>query len=54
MTAKMRVLSKKKVRELVLYSPAHIDRMPVIIAPADYGSWLSPDEPDPRDLLRPT
>src|SRR5438477_836833 len=32
---------------------AHIhDRMPAILAPADYTRWLS-DEPDPRDLLRP-
>jgi len=28
------------------------DRMPVILAPADYVRWLS-DEPDPRDLMRP-
>jgi len=28
------------------------DRMPAILAPADYARWLS-DEPDPRDLLRP-
>jgi putative SOS response-associated peptidase YedK len=28
------------------------DRMPLIIAPADYERWLS-DEPDPRDLMRP-
>jgi putative SOS response-associated peptidase YedK len=27
------------------------DRMPVILAPADYGRWLS-EEPDPRDLMR--
>lgn len=27
MTTKMRLLSKKQVRELVLYSPAHIDRL---------------------------
>lgn len=29
------------------------DRMPVILAPADYKRWLSDMEPDPRDLLRP-
>ena len=29
------------------------DRMPVIIAPRDYGRWLSPLDPDPRDLLVP-
>lgn len=29
------------------------DRMPVILDPADYGRWLSPDERDPRDLLKP-
>jgi putative SOS response-associated peptidase YedK len=28
------------------------DRMPVILAPADYGRWLG-DEPDLRELLRP-
>ena len=28
------------------------DRMPVILAPADYIRWLS-EEPDPRDLMRP-
>lgn len=28
------------------------DRMPVILAPADYDRWLGL-EPDPRDLLRP-
>ena len=28
------------------------DRMPVIIAEADWSRWLS-DEPDPRDLLKP-
>ena len=27
------------------------DRMPLILAPADYGRWLS-TEPDPHDLLR--
>ena len=25
--------------------------MPLILAPDDYGRWLS-DEPDPRDLMR--
>jgi putative SOS response-associated peptidase YedK len=28
------------------------DRMPLVLAPADYARWLS-DEPDPRDLMRP-
>jgi hypothetical protein len=28
------------------------DRMPVILAPADYARWLG-DEPDPHDLMRP-
>jgi putative SOS response-associated peptidase YedK len=28
------------------------DRMPLILAPADYVRWLS-DEPNPHDLLRP-
>ena len=28
------------------------DRMPVILAPADYARWLG-DEPDPRDLMQP-
>ena len=28
------------------------DRMPVVLAPADYDRWLE-DEPDPRDLMRP-
>jgi putative SOS response-associated peptidase YedK len=28
------------------------DRMPVILAPADYGRWLG-EEPDPCDLMRP-
>jgi putative SOS response-associated peptidase YedK len=35
-----------------LVSAIH-DRMPVIIAPEDYTRWLSPLEPDPRDLLVP-
>jgi putative SOS response-associated peptidase YedK len=29
------------------------DRMPVIIASADYHRWLSPLEPDPNDLMKP-
>jgi putative SOS response-associated peptidase YedK len=29
------------------------DRMPVIIPPEAYDRWLSPAEPDPRDLLVP-
>ena len=29
------------------------DRMPVIVPPAAYDRWLSPTEPDPRDLLLP-
>jgi putative SOS response-associated peptidase YedK len=33
-----------------LIAPIH-DRMPVIIAPEAYDRWLSPLEPDPRDLL---
>lgn len=28
------------------------DRMPVILAPADYGTWIGP-EADPADLMRP-
>jgi putative SOS response-associated peptidase YedK len=28
------------------------DRMPLIIAPADYERWLG-DEPDPQNLMRP-
>jgi putative SOS response-associated peptidase YedK len=28
------------------------DRMPVVLAPADYPRWLG-EEPDPRDLMRP-
>jgi putative SOS response-associated peptidase YedK len=35
-----------------LVAPIH-DRMPVILAPKDYDRWLSPLEPDPRDLLKP-
>jgi putative SOS response-associated peptidase YedK len=29
------------------------DRMPVIVAPDNYTRWLSPIDPDPRDLLVP-
>ena len=29
------------------------DRMPVILAPADYGRWLDVSAADPADLLRP-
>ena len=29
------------------------DRMPVILAPDAFDRWLSPIEPDPRDLLAP-
>ena len=29
------------------------DRMPVIIPPIAYDRWLSPLDPDPRDLLVP-
>jgi putative SOS response-associated peptidase YedK len=29
------------------------DRMPVILPPQSYDRWLSPDDPDPRDLLVP-
>ena len=29
------------------------DRMPVILAPQNFDRWLSPIEPDPRDLLVP-
>jgi putative SOS response-associated peptidase YedK len=35
-----------------LPAPIH-NRMPVILAPAEYDRWLSTAEPDPRDLLRP-
>jgi len=35
-----------------LIRPIH-DRMPVIIAPIQYDRWLSPLDPDPRDLLVP-
>jgi putative SOS response-associated peptidase YedK len=35
-----------------LMSTIH-DRMPVIVAPENYDRWLSPLEPDPRDLLVP-
>jgi putative SOS response-associated peptidase YedK len=33
-----------------LIAPIH-DRMPVILPPPAFGRWLSPVEPDPRDLL---
>lgn len=33
-------------------APVH-DRMPVIVAPADWGAWLSGDPALARDLLRP-
>jgi putative SOS response-associated peptidase YedK len=35
-----------------LLAPIH-DRMPVILAPKDFDRWLSPLDPDPRDLLKP-
>jgi putative SOS response-associated peptidase YedK len=35
-----------------LVAPIH-NRMPVIIPPEAYDRWLSPVEPDPRDLLAP-
>jgi putative SOS response-associated peptidase YedK len=35
-----------------LIEPIH-DRMPVILPPDAYERWLSPVEPDPRDLLQP-
>jgi putative SOS response-associated peptidase YedK len=35
-----------------LVRPIHT-RMPVIIAPIQYDRWLSPLDPDPRDLLVP-
>ena len=35
-----------------LLAPIH-DRMPVIVPPAAFDRWLSPLEPDPRDLLAP-
>jgi len=35
-----------------LIEPIH-DRMPVIVPPAAFDRWLSPVEPDPRDLLIP-
>jgi putative SOS response-associated peptidase YedK len=28
------------------------DRMPLILAPGDYGRWLG-DEPGPHELMRP-
>lgn len=33
-------------------APIH-DRMPVILQPADFDTWLDPSISDPRDLLRP-
>jgi putative SOS response-associated peptidase YedK len=33
-----------------MIQPIH-DSMPVIVAPIAYKRWLSPVEPDPRDLL---
>jgi len=35
-----------------LMKPIH-DRMPVIVAPADYERWLDASAPSPLDLLRP-
>jgi putative SOS response-associated peptidase YedK len=35
-----------------LLAPIH-NRMPVIVEPASFDRWLSPLEPDPRDLLVP-
>ncbi|NNG04738.1 MAG: SOS response-associated peptidase, partial [Inquilinus sp.] len=35
-----------------LVAPIH-DRMPVILAPDDYDSWLDPAAADGRTLLRP-
>jgi putative SOS response-associated peptidase YedK len=37
-----------------LMAPIH-NRMPVIVAPRDYGRWMEPGEPSrlPVDLLRP-
>jgi putative SOS response-associated peptidase YedK len=35
-----------------LVKPIH-DRMAVIIVPIEYDRWLSPLDPDPRDLLVP-
>jgi putative SOS response-associated peptidase YedK len=35
-----------------LLAPIH-ERMPVILEPASFDRWLSPLEPDPRDLLAP-
>lgn len=35
-----------------LIAPIH-DRMPVIVPPVSFDRWLSPLEPDPRDLLVP-
>jgi putative SOS response-associated peptidase YedK len=35
-----------------MIDPVH-DRMPVILRPESYDRWLSPLEPDPRDLMVP-
>jgi len=35
-----------------LLAPVH-ERMPVIVAPADYARWLDPTIPDPADLIAP-
>ena len=35
-----------------LLTPVH-ERMPVIIAPADYARWLDPTVADPADLIAP-
>ena len=35
-----------------LIAPVH-DRMPVILAPDDYGRWLDPSQADGRELLEP-
>ena len=32
--------------------PVH-DRMPVIVAPADYERWLDPASPGPQDVIAP-
>ena len=39
-------------RANALVAPIH-DRMPVILAPADYAAWLDPAAADGRTLLRP-
>ena len=35
-----------------IMAPVH-DRMPVILAPADYARWLDPATPAPHDLVKP-